>query len=595
MPINWDRLCRAMQHARLALRTPRETRREITRNSVGRYWSDEGSPKAVPINLLGLYDRIVVPGLIGKNPRLMLSTFKQEHKPVVSALEDWVNPELERMNLARTLQRCVLDALTFVGVCKVALATPADAALLGWQRGAGQPFAERIDLDDFVFDLHARDFTEVSFIGHRYRAPIEVIRKSKMFSRERFDLAPSTDEYINPEGDERISTIGRTYLAGNSEEFEDMVDLWEVYLPRHRVIVTLADDHLSGPRGGNKMPLRVQRWLGPDCGPYHLLGYGVVPGNIMFKGPKLDLFDMHLFLNRTYRKLMRQADRQKNIGMVRGSASEDGTRTLDTDDGEFTKVDDPAAINMVDFGGPNQNNFAMFMSGKELFSWMAGNLDMLGGLAPQSKTATQDEILAKNATGAMSDMQTSSLIFTESVGRALLWFHHHHPTQVHQSVYKVPGGGGIESTRNLTPKQRQRVPFDAIGCKVDPYSLSYQTPQMRLQALMQTLMQVYVPLAQQAQQQGVGLDMNKLFQKIGRMSDDPTLEEVLSVAAPVQEQPGEAQQGPTKPPDTTRTYERISRPGRTDQGYAATQLMNGASLGGGSNGSGPKPRNMLQG
>lgn len=582
MPLNadfWDRLAKSVQHARLVLRYPRECRREITRAEVGKYWSEESDRKPTPINLLGLYNRIVVPALVGKNPRCMLSTFKPADKPVVAVEQDWINPELERMNIAETFQRCVLDALCFFGVCKVALATPSDAAMTGWQMQAGQPYAEYVDPDDWVCDPHARHPSQFSFMGHRYRAPIDVLRKFKQFSRDRQNLTPSDDEYINPEGDERISTLGRTYLAGNVAEFEDMADLWEIYLPRHKLVVTFEDQWLSGPRG---KPLRVQRWLGPACGPYHLLQYGLVPGNWMGKGPKLDLYDLHLFLNRTYRKLMRQADNQKNIGLVKGSASEDGTRVLKTDDMEFTKVDDPSAIQVVPWNGPNQNNFQMFMTGKDIFSWLGGNLDMLGGLSPQSKTASQDELLAQNASAAMAAMQNSTMSFTVSVLKSLLWFHHHHPTQVMRTRHVIPDTGGVAFTRSVTPQQRQQVPFEEMDVRIDPYSLVYQTPQSRLQTLMQTITQMYIPLAGLMQQQGVSLDLNKMLQKIGRYSDDPDLEEVLTVAAPppMDSPSGAGADGPSAAPQTKRSYERISRSGRTDQAYEATQRMMGNALGG---------------
>src|SRR5207253_775171 len=140
-------------------------------------------------------------------------------------------------------------------------------------------------------------------IGHRYRAPLEVIRNSKIYSKGRKDLSPSTDTAYNLEGDERISMIGRTYLGMDSEEFEDFVDLWEVYLPRHRMVLTLIDDQLTGAsktgmtNGSPADALRAQHWLGPETGPYHLLSYGMVPGNAMPKAPIMDLIDLHIFAN----------------------------------------------------------------------------------------------------------------------------------------------------------------------------------------------------------------------------------------------------------------------------------------------------------
>lgn len=137
---------------------------------VGRNYSEEGTSEEVPINLLALYVSIVQRSLVAKTPRVMLSTFQFANKPSVDAMQTWVNKEMEDMHIARTLQRWVVDALFSIGIIKVALATPSDAAKYQWNLQGGQPFAMPVDLDDFVYDMHARDWDEVSFIGHRYRA-----------------------------------------------------------------------------------------------------------------------------------------------------------------------------------------------------------------------------------------------------------------------------------------------------------------------------------------------------------------------------------------------------------------------------------------
>src|SRR5260370_6344382 len=167
--VDIDRLCLAMIRSRLMLRRFREERREMVRQYVGNHWSEEGTSEKVTVNLIGLYVSVVGRNLIAKNPRVMLSTFDRQNKPAVSAMQTWCNSEIVRMKMQNTLKRVVLDGLFSLGICKVALATPADSASVAWNLVAGQPFAERVDLDDFVFDMHARDFSECSFIGNRDR------------------------------------------------------------------------------------------------------------------------------------------------------------------------------------------------------------------------------------------------------------------------------------------------------------------------------------------------------------------------------------------------------------------------------------------
>ena len=583
-----------MRHARLALRRYREERREAVRQLVGAHWSEESNPKKVIVNLLAMYVNIVGRSLISNNPRVSFSTFDRSLKPTVATMESWANHEIERQHIGNSLKRIVLDALFSVGIAKVCLGTPADAAMYGWQQKAGQAILSRVDLDDFVFDVHARDFNEVGWIGHRYRAPLEVIREDSRFSKERKNLSATSDAFYNREGDERIYKMGRGTLAGDSEEFEDFVDLWEVYVPRHRLVYTVADYDLAGPGGSGanafSEPLLVQRWLGPETGPYSVLAYGTVPGNAMPKAPIQDLVDLHELVNNLYRKLARQAERQKEVVFAKGSASEDGNRLIETSDGEACKVDNPENLKQVSWGGPNQQNFAMFMNGKDLFSWLAGNLDIMGGLSPQSKTATQDAMLNTNSTRTIADMQDRTVTFTSHVLRNLCWYWWHDPFKVMSSTYSVPSVPEIQVLREIRPQDRERGSFTDLDIRVDPYSLQHQTPQQRMQGLTQVMTQIVMPMMPLLQQQGISVDMHAYLDKMAKYMDMPDLSEILTIREPPAEVSTQGQ-SPQMPQSTTREYVRHNMPGRTEKGDTQNLVntLMGVNTGGAQRNGTPQP------
>jgi hypothetical protein len=552
----------AMQRSRLALRRYREERREAVRQMVGRHWSEEGTQEKVPVNLISKYVKIVGRSMVPKEPRVLLSTFDRAHKPMVSACQTWVNKEIEQLRLANTLQRCVIDGLFSIGICKVALGTPADSARMSWNLKAGSVFCERVDLDDFVFDIHARDFQECSFIGHRYRVPLEVIREDKHYNRQaREALVAHYDQAFNLEGDERISMLGRSYYGIDSEEFEDLIDLWEVYLPRHRLVLTLADDSLTGANesraGGAGVPLREQPWLGPDTGPYHLLGYERVPGNPMPKGPIQDLLDLHYFINNVFRKLMRQAERQKELTGVAMGATEDGSRILEANDGDIVRLDRPESIKPFSHGAPNQQNFGMFGQAYDLFNREAGNLELMGGEGPQSRTLGQDKMLNANASGQITDMQDQTTIFVADVVKAMMWYWWHDPQKVMRSLHSVQGLPEFNIQRFVKPQDRQRVNFAELDIRIDPYSLRHQTPQERMAAMQQVVTQTIIPMMQLLVQQGIAFDANAYLEKLGQYMDAPDLAEILTIMEPPQmSSPG--MNRPGKPGTTSRTYERHS-------------------------------------
>lgn len=570
-----------MQRDRLVLRAPREKRREAVRLSTGSNYSDEGSRQPQPINLLSLYESTMARSLVPKAPRAMLSTFKRDYKPIVSAMQDWANPEIEHVRLESTLRRIVVDALYCAGFCKVALASPADSATTAWNQRAGLPFAERVDLDDMVWDTHARAFEEVGFIGHRFRCPLDVAKK--MYGRGAKDLEAQTDAVFNMEGDERISMIGRTYYASDDTEFRDMVDLWEVYIPHDRLIYTFRDEQLSGAGGGGGKFLKVQRWIGPDTGPYHILGYKIVSGNIMPKGPIQDLVDLHVFINETYRKIMRQTQRMKAITGVRNN-TEDGARLQALNDGDIGQFDNPEQIFPFEHGGPSQKLVGIFIDAIQRFSYVAGGLDLIAGLGHNAPTLGQDQMLQANASATVNDMQTVTTNYAGDIIKSLCWYWHHDPFRVMNSVHQVAGAPDVQIARSVHPQQRQQIPWEELQVKVDPYSMQTQTPQQRKQELDQLVTQILIPMMPILAQNGITFDPNAYLQKRSVYSDMPDLPDLVTIQEPPQQGGGGGPpEAAAKPAQTERTYNRISTPTRTQRGDDMNKVnqMMGINPGGG--------------
>jgi hypothetical protein len=557
----------------MALRQAGSERVHNVKQLVGAHYSEEANIQLVPLNLIKTYTEIVGRKLMANHPRCMLSTMLQSSQPTVNAEESWVNKQMEKIQLKNTLKRCVIDALFNIGIIKVGLATPDDAAMLNWNLQAGEPFAEVVDLDDFVYDVHARDFSQVAYIGHRYRRPLKAVRDSKLYGKQRKDLTASDDPIFNLEGDERLSILSRTYYA-QGEEFEDMVDLWEFFLPRHQLIVTVMDHQLVGATTDGYDPwhgkaLGIQRWLGPTSGPYHFLGFGIVPNNAMPNAPIPHLIDLHEALNRMARKLIRQCDRLKENTFVAGTAAEDGSRILKSNDGEIIKVDHPEAVNKVMMGGPDPNLFQVFTAFKELFSWLAGNLDSLGGLSPQAKTAEQDQMLSQASSATITSMQEEAVGFVRSVVSALIWYEHHHPFKTMTTQKNIPGLNR-PLTRRVTPQQRQQVPWEELEIQVDPYSLQPSTPEQRAADLDQLVGQILTPLMPILQQQGVQFDVQAYLKRRSVYKNMPDAESIVTLGEPPTDQgspSGPASpQGPAMPANTTRNYVRRSVGGATAPG-----------------------------
>jgi hypothetical protein len=74
----------------------------------------------------------------------------------------------------------------YVGITPRELAEEAS-----WFADAGMPFAEPIDLDNWVQDMSCSRIEQASYLGHRYRLPIELIKSSPLFNKEARERVPT--------------------------------------------------------------------------------------------------------------------------------------------------------------------------------------------------------------------------------------------------------------------------------------------------------------------------------------------------------------------------------------------------------------------
>ena len=582
LEVDIGRLCSSMRASRRTLEPHRVSRLEAVRKYAGDQWSTETAIVKRPINFLSMYVSIISHSLIANSPRVQLSTFNEKAKPVVSAMNLWANPEIERMGLSEHLKRWVIDSIYGMAVMKVGIATPSESEKSGWRMTVGQPYAIAIDLDDWVMDPNARSLDQLAWCGHRSRLPIAALRNSKLYDAvKRKKITPNLDRQYNQPGDERISMLGRQFISGELEEAYEYVDVWEVYLPMERVTLTMVSDDGDTPNVSEKSDLlEIKNYIGPEGGPYHFLNLmPPVSGNAMPKGPIQDLIDMDEAMNGMLQKLINQARRQKSLLGSKGDADGDIGRITQAMDGEAIRLDHPDKLTPIEFGGPNQNNQQFTSYLWEFLNKLGGNVEMLGGLGAQSRTATQDKMLNANSSASIQAMQQAVVSGTSKVLESLCWYWHHHP-QYTMDGYQPITGLPNPIKRTVNPQMRQQVKFEDIGLKVDPYSLQFQTPEQKLAFINQTVSQVIIPMMPMMQQQGISFDVNQYLGIIASHANSPELKEMVqSIPVPEGGDNGGQQEGPMKAPTSSRTYNRINASEKTNEGQSKVvqQLLQGQS------------------
>ena len=570
--INIDRLGLAAQRSRNALKPFREARLRVLRKLAGPHYSERTSKKKRYLNLISLYLSIVPRDLVPKNPRVLFSTFEHDQKPAVAAMQSWANDEIERLDLGAVYKECAVDAAIQMAIAKVSIATPADVRAYGGNIPAGTPMLSKIDLDDFVFDTQATKISEASFIGHRFRVPLAVIMDSKLYTakaKKRLSMTPR--RATNFEGDEQATSFVR---GDEIAELEDMVDLWEIYFPQHKCVYTISDDDIFTVGAGyatyGEYILREQDWIGPECGPYFTCGFNPMPGNPMPRGTINDVVELDTLANNLYRKLGDQAERVKEIILAPGTSDQDVERIIKTSDGKGARCEAPDKVKAVVFGGLNQGLFVFARDVIDRFEKMSGNLATWGGLSQQANTLGQEQLLAQQSGGMAVDLRDTMFKFISETQKALGWFWWHDPQKVMESKYSVPMAPEVSMTRRLHPWNHDnpedlRRDGKMPNIKVDPHSLMWSSPNQRVKDLIDVVTQVYTPMAQLFERQGIALDLQELLNRIAELKDMPDLATILTM---VESQPDQQDQSAgmrkegTMPPETTRTYQRVSAGGK---------------------------------
>lgn len=508
-----QRLAEAVRAADDRMRPFRRNRLLFLKQYAGPYYST-GSDAATaaiagpqPLNMVYSLVSVVLPHLVSHSPRAMIRTPAARLRGQAEVFALAWNHLAREIDLGRSLRTVATDALFGAGVMKVGLAPGADVEGLdgpdGYLHDAGQPFADAVDLDDYLIDPAARTREHAAFEGNRYRLPREYVLESGLYDRA---LAESLTARHVEVGRRRASDISGGDRDGGSTEYVELTDLW---LPSENVVVTLGGD-TNGPHGF----LREVEWYGPERGPYEMLGFHWVPDNAM-PVPLVGLiFDLHVMINKIARKLGRQADRQKDLVLFDERVSEEAEKIRDAHDGEMIGVQNVDRYAQVSFGGASDNGYEHLEFLFEQFRRIGGNTDLLGGLKPQSETLGQDEMLFANASARIEDMRLQVQEFTRRIGEKLAWYLWYDP------LIELPltkrSSAGEEVPVTFSARQREGEFLDYFF-DIAPYSMTPDTPTRRFRRTLEWIERVILPTAQLAEQSGQKLDAVKLAKITGNL------------------------------------------------------------------------------
>ena len=570
------RLRSAMRASRRALEVFRKNRREAIKDYVGTHYSDNGAPNKTPLDLLELTIGIYMRHLISGAPQALITSAHQGLIPFAYkytlALNNLVTHEI---NLGETLRRVFKAALFGWGIAKVGLAAHGMIDHEGMAEDVGQPFCEAVDLDDWVHDMNAKEWEDIAFCGHRFRMPYEEFMDSDLYTNKD-EVKPSARNPLDAESsEESVEAVSRDSSgAGQPDygEYEDQVDLCAMWLPRTDRVLTLP------VMGSEEVCVRDVPWTGPERGPYHTIGFSHVPGQIIPLPPVALWRDLHTLANSLFRKLERQALRQKKFLGYDGSDAGDAKRIVEASDGDAIKMKNPKGNQEFETGGINVQNLAFLLQVLERHSWQAGNLDALGGLGPQAETLGQERMITGTASQRIRDMQRDCETFTTGILRDLGLYLWEDPFIEIPLVKRIPGTE-LEIPTSWDPDMREGDYTD-YNFELQAYSLQSRTPGDKLELIMQLFQQVLVPSMPLMQQQGLAVNFPGFFRLVAQYAHLPEVEQLILANQPIVAPEGPVNPRNVRPGATTRTNVRVNRSSGTPRGRnaAMAQTLLGAGV-----------------
>jgi hypothetical protein len=261
-----------------------------------------------------------------------------------------------------------------------------------------------------------------------------------------------------------------------------------------------------------------------------------------------------------FRKLGRQADRQKTVTLIASGNQEDGRRLTDANDGDAISVDRPEATKEVRYGGVDQAALAFFQQLRQLTSYFGGNLETLGGLNNATNTASQEQLVKSQATMRIADMQERATDAATRVIKAIAYYMWTDPVRTYRVPKKIPASDMVIIS-DLKPERRNGE-FPDYAIEIIPFSMQSRTPTERMQTLTQIMQTFIVPMAPLLQQRGLVPDIEGFLKMSAELSGTPEVVDLVTKVEPeelMQGPPSPQGAGGGRPANTTRNYVRADR------------------------------------
>jgi hypothetical protein len=449
----------------------------------------------VPINFVQLAVFTYQNALAAQQPRACVDAMFADRQEMASRLGMALNFTANEINVGQMCKEVVLQAMFAQGCVRTGIEpdNKLGRPIRGHYTNQNQFYAEPVSIDNYVHDTSVERYEQCRFVGDTFYMNYEDFMECGLF-KNRKKVKPINKAGLerNTHGELKAREISR-YNSLGDHDFNEQVAIRHVWLPFDNLIVYVPDYD-----SGEQVILRTDDYEGSERGPYHRLNFGEVPDNVMGLCPSTAWIDMHELANQLFLKFSRQSLRQKSVLGVTPGGKDDGMQIKRAKDGEIIMLRDPKNAQEYRFGGPDAQIQGAIMQVQDLFNYMSGNIDAIGGLGQTADTATQSMMIGRGANQRVNQMRQTYVDFKEG-------------------------------------------DFLDFNVNIDVSSTMPSDPQTKLQILAQSMQQYILPMMPFIQQQGGVLDMQLLTERIAHWTGLKELKDIVKFINPAQQ--GQQQQG----------------------------------------------------
>jgi hypothetical protein len=525
-----DRLYKAIRSSRDALEPFRRVRQTLIKDYVGSWYNESGAENKTLVNLMNQTARIYTVALAANNPSVLVSTPRMDMLPFARRFEVNLAKLISDMALDETFRMIVLDAFFCLG-CGVVMMRDTDTRFHGLLESEedvwldpGQPWFNRVSLDDLILDMTAKELSKMRYCGHRYRADFEKVMDEPGYDKKVKDkLRPTNREHHDSVGATR--DMASDWGSAQDDDLKDMIWLQDIWIAENNTIVTLPCDQQD------MEPLIERPWTGSQAGPYKFLSLGETPDNIIPTSPAMNLKGMHDLQNRLHRRMEADSDAHRVVNVYPPGMEDDAERLRTAERNGWYRAKSPESIKQFQSGGVDQRDMALATFIQTEYDRLAGNLQAMGGLGQQASTLGQEELIHGNVSKNVADMRMAVVSFASKcildLGR-LMWEDETLELKTSMEV----GNTGINVNSDWTPDYRQGE-FDDYEFRIEPYSMIFKTPEQKLQELFQVIREI-APLWPMFQASGASIDAQAIVEEIARLKNRPEFKRFITFAAPAE-------------------------------------------------------------